>query len=142
MIIEKLKKTDLVSYKELIDDAFDGSNDLELYSKYDENSPSYEIIVIKEKEEIVASITMYKLDLFTFSFQPALELFNVAVKKAYRRQNLGKIIMNYVIDYAKENGYKTINLTCLESEIGVHSYYESVGFKKAASRKYSMYLGE
>ena len=51
MIIEKLKKTDLVSYKELIDDAFDGSNDLELYSKYDENSPSYEIIVIKEKEQ-------------------------------------------------------------------------------------------
>ena len=108
MIIEKLKKTDLASYKELIDDAFDGSNDLELYSKYDENSPSYEIIVIKEKDEIVASITMYKLDLFTFSFQPALELFNVAVKKTYRRQNLGKIIMNYVIDYAKENGYKTI----------------------------------
>ena len=142
MIIEKLKKTDLASYKELIDDAFDGSNDLELYSKYDENSPSYEIVVIKEKDEIVASITMYKLDLFTFSFQPALELFNVAVKKTYRRQNLGKIIMNYVIDYAKENGYKTINLTCLESEVGVHSYYESVGFKKAASRKYSMYLGE
>ena len=142
MIIEKLKKTDLVSYKELIDDAFDGSNDLSEYSKYDENNPSYEIVVLKEKDEIVASITMYKLDLFTFSFQPALELFNVAVKKTYRRQNLGKIIMNYVIDYAKENGYKTINLTCLESETGVHSYYESVGFKKAASRKYSMYLGE
>lgn len=142
MIIEKLKKSDLASYKELIDDAFDGSNDLELYSKYDENSPSYEIIVLKEKDEIVASITMYKLDLFTFSFQPAIELFNVAVKKSYRRQNLGKIMMNYVIDYAKENGYKTINLTCLESEVGVHSYYESVGFKKAASRKYSMYLGD
>lgn len=142
MIIEKLKKADLASYKELIDDAFDGSNDLELYSKYDENSPSYEIIVLKEKDEIVASITMYKLDLFTFSFQPAIELFNVAVKKSYRRQNLGKIMMNYVIDYAKENGYKTINLTCLESEVGVHSYYESVGFKKAASRKYSMYLGD
>jgi predicted N-acetyltransferase YhbS len=142
MIVEKLKKEDIKSYKELIDEAFDGSNDLSEYEKYDENSSSYIIFVLKENDEIVASITAYKLDLFTFSFQPALELFNVCVKKSYRRKKLGKIIMDYVINYAKENGYKTINLTCLESEIGVHSYYESVGFKKAASRKYSMYLGD
>lgn len=142
MIIEKLKKEDIAKYKELIDEAFDGSNDLSLYNNYDENSDSYEIIVLKEKEEIVASATMYKINLFTFSFQPVIELFNVAVKKAYRRQNLGKIMMNYIIDYAKELGYKSINLTCLESETGVHNYYESVGFKKAESRKYTMNLGE
>ena len=48
MIIEKLRKSDLASYKELIDDAFDGSNDLSEYSKYDENNPSYEIVVLKD----------------------------------------------------------------------------------------------
>ena len=140
MIIEKLKREDLPKYKELIDEAFDGSQDIESYLKYDENSNAYEIVVLKEKDEIVGSVTMYKLDLFTFSFQPTIELFNVAIKKAYRRQNLGKILMNYVIDYAKENGYKTIHFTCLEDEKGVHDFYENCGFEKANSRKYNMYL--
>lgn len=140
MIIEKLKREDLPKYKALIDDAFDGSQDMSSYLEYDENNDAYEIIVLKEKEEIVGSITMYKLKLFTFSFQPAIELFNVAVKSEYRRHNLGKILIEYVVDYAKENGYKSIHLTCLENEKPVHEFYENCGFKKAESRKYSMYL--
>lgn len=142
MIIEKLRKCDIEKYKELIDEAFDGSEPIEKYSLYDENNTSYEIVVIKEKEEIVATVTMYKLNLFTFSFQPTIELFNVAVKKDFRRKKLGKILIDYVVEYAKSNGYKTIHLTCLENEKNVHSFYESAGFKKAESRKYSMYLGE
>ena len=35
MIIEKLKKEDIVLYKNLIDDAFEESNTLEFYNKYD-----------------------------------------------------------------------------------------------------------
>ncbi|MBO5476405.1 MAG: GNAT family N-acetyltransferase [Clostridia bacterium] len=140
MIIEKLKREDLPKYKALMDEAFNGSEDIANYLKYDESSSAYEIIVLKEKDELVGSVTMYKLDLFTFSFQPTIELFNVAVKESYRRQNLGRILMNYVMDYAKEHGYKTIHFTCLESEKNVHDFYESCGFTKAESRKYNMYL--
>ncbi len=138
MIIEKLKRQDLSGYKALIDDAFDGSESIQSYLKYDENNPSYEIIVAKDGDEVVGSATMYKIDLFTFSFQPTIELFNVAVRSDYRRKKIGKMIMKYVIKYAKENGYKNIHLTCLESEKDVHKFYESIGFKKADSRKYNL----
>lgn len=140
MIIEKLKRQDLEKYKRIIDEAFDGSNDINKYEEYDENNSSYEVIVLKEKDEIIGTLTMYKIKLFTFSFQPSIELFNVAVSKSYRRQNLGSIMLKYVIDYARENGYKSIHFTCLESEEGVHKFYESMGFKKASSRKYNMNL--
>lgn len=140
MVVERLKREDLPKYKALIDEAFDGSQELDKYLSYDENSSAYQVIVLKEKEDIVATVTMYKLNLFTFSFQPTIELFNLAVKKEYRRHNLGKILIEYVIDYAKDNGYKTIHLTCLESEKEVHAFYENVGFKRAESRKYNLYL--
>ena len=81
MIIERLKKEDLKLYKDLIDEAFDGSNSIDSYEKYDENSRVYQIIVAKEDNKIVGSITFYKIDLFTFSFQPCLEIFNVCVSK-------------------------------------------------------------
>lgn len=140
MIIERLKYEDLELYKSLIDEVFDGSNQLENYKKYDVNSDIYQIIVAKDKDKIVGSITFYKINLFTFSFQPCLEIFNVCVSKEYRKKGIAKEIFNYIFNYAKENGYKQIFLTCLDNAIPAHKLYESIGFKKMNSFKYSVNL--
>ncbi len=139
MEIEILKKSDIESYKALIDECFDGSNSISEYEKYDTEA-NYKIIVAKNGNKVVGSVTFYKLDLFTFSFQPALEVFNVAVLKEYRGQKIAKKLFEYVIDYAKKNGYKSINLTCLDTAISAHKLYESIGFVKASSIKYNFYL--
>ncbi len=138
-MIELLKKEDISLYKELIDEAFEGSNDLEYYQKYQENS-NYLIFIMKKDNKIVGSITAYKLDLFTFSFQPALEIFNVCVLKEYRKQDIGKKIFEEVIKYAKDNNYKSMCLTCLDTAVPAHKLYESVGMKKTSSIKYNMYF--
>ena len=83
---------------------------------------------------------MYKLELFTFSFQPAIEIFNVAVLKEYRKQGVAKKIFEFIIEYAKSNGYKSIYLTCLDTAYNAHKLYESVGMKRANSLKYAMYF--
>ncbi len=141
MIIEKLNKEDLEQYKHLMDECFDESNDIEQYiSNYNENSEAYEVIVAKDNDKIVGSITFYKMNLFTFSFQPALEIFNVAVLKEYRGQKIAKNIFNYVINYAKENGYESIYLTCLDTAYDAHHLYESLGFERASSVKYNLYF--
>lgn len=139
MIIERLKYKDIENYKKLIDEVFDGSNDIEEYKKYDENA-NYAIIVAKENEEIIGSITFYEMKLFTFSFQPTLELFNVSVKKEYRDKGVATNIFNYIIDYAKENGFKSINLTCLDTAISAHKLYEKMGMTRTSSIKYNMSL--
>ncbi len=138
-MIEILRKEDIKLYKELIDECFDGSNDLSYYEKYN-NNEGYIIFVYKIDSKIVGSITAYKLDLFTFSFQPALEIFNVCVLKNYRKQNIAKDLFDEVIKYAKDNKYKSLCLTCLDSAVPAHKLYESVGFKRASSVKYNMYL--
>jgi len=138
MIIEKLKKEDIVSYKKLIDEAFSGSQEISEYEKYDDKSKSYNILVAKEDNKIIGSVTLYFLDLFTFSFQPTIEIFNVCVLREYRRNNIGKKLLEYVIEYAKKNGYNTIHFTCLEDNVAIHKFYENLGFIKANSRKYQM----
>ena len=139
MEIEILKKSDIESYKALIDECFDGSNSISEYDKYNPEA-SYKILVAKDGNKVVGSITFYKLDLFTFSFQPTLEIFNVAVLKEYRGQKIAKKLFEFVIDYAKKNSYKSINLTCLDTAIPAHKLYESIGFKKASSVKYNLLL--
>lgn len=139
MVIEKLKKSDLSSYKELIDECFGGSNDLEKYKEYNPEA-NYQIVVIKDKNKIIGSITFYELNLFTFSFQPSLEIFNVAVLKDYRRQKIAQKLFEYIINLAKNNGYKSICLTCLNTAIPACKLYESLGFVKANSVKYNLEL--
>ncbi len=136
MIIEKLKKEDISSYKDMIDNVFEGSNPIEEYNKYDENNDIYEIVVAKKDDRVVGSITMYKINLFTYDFQPALELFNIAVHNDYRGQGVARQIFDYVFDYAKKEEFNQIYLTCLEDAYGAHKLYESVGFIKAGSVKY------
>jgi Predicted acetyltransferase len=138
MIVEKLKYEDLASYKNLIDECFDGSNELSYYKdNYKENN-QYEIIVAKLDNKIVGSITFIKLDLFTFSFQPMLEIFNVAVLKEYRGKKIAKQLFEYISKFAKDNNYKSIVLTCLDTAIDAHKLYESVGFNKTSSIKYKL----
>jgi len=135
--IEILQKDSLFSYKELIDECFGSSNGLDYYEKYEQNN-AYVIFVAIKDNEVVGSITLYKIDLFTFGFQPCLMLFNVAVKEKYRKLKVAKSLMEYVIIYAKENGYKSISLTCLDDAYNAHKFYESAGFKKTSSIKYNL----
>ena len=47
------------------------------------------------------------------------------------------IITNFK-EYAKKNNFKSIYLTCLDTEYNAHKLYESIGFKKASSIKYNL----
>ena len=143
MIIEKLKKEDLVGYKNLIDDCFASSNDISEYiNNYNDSSPSYEILVAKESDKIIGSVTLYKIDLFTFSFHPSLEIFNVGVAKEFRGMKVAKKLFEYVIEYAKENSYKSIVLNVIDGNYDAINLYESVGFKRTDSIKYKLLLSD
>lgn len=136
--IEQLEYDDLEQYKHLIDSCFENSEDLEYYKRNYNKNYNYIIFIAKDNNKIIGSITLYKVHLFTFSFQPAIEIFNVAVLKEYRRKNIAKTLFEYAIEYAKNNNYKSIYLTCLDTAYEAHRLYENVGLKKMSSIKYSM----
>lgn len=138
--IEELKYEDLEQYKHLIDTCFGDSNSIEYYKNNYNKNNNYTILVAKDNDKIVGSITFYKIDIFTFSFQPCLEIFNVAVLKEYRRKNIAKTLFTHIIEYAKNNGFKSIFLTCLDTAYDAHKLYENIGFKKTSSVKYNLSL--
>ncbi len=138
MIIEMLKKEDLESYLKLINENFDADDQIERYEQ--EFNENVHIVVAKKNNEIISSITFVTIELFTFKNQPSIMLFNVVTDKKYRKKGIAKMLFQYIKEYAKENGYKSISLTCLESEKNVHKFYESCGMTKAESRKYVINL--
>ncbi|NLA33230.1 MAG: GNAT family N-acetyltransferase [Mollicutes bacterium] len=131
-MIEILKKEDLNKYKELIDACFGSSTDLINYEKYMESS-NYTILVFKENEKIIGSVTYYKIELFTFGYYPAVQLFNVCVLPEYRKNNIAAKLIEEVEVFCKNNGYKQMFINCLEQLGG---FYEKIGFTKDDSVKY------
>ena len=139
MIIEKLNKKDINEYKDLIDEVF-GSSNIDEFQRYDENNNNYTILVAKQDDKIIGTITMYMINLFTFSFHPSIELFNVAVSNKYRGLGISKKLFEFVINYAKGNNYKMIYLTCLNDACIAHKLYESIGFHRTSSIKFELDL--
>lgn len=139
---EILRKEEITQYKKVIDSCFGKSNDLKFYEQNYKEDGNYIVLVAKIGKNIVGSITIYKIDLFTFSFQPCLEVFNVCVLEEHRGKKIAKMLFEWLVDYAKQNGYQSIYLNCLETAYGAHRLYESFEFEKMGSVKYSLDLGK
>jgi GNAT superfamily N-acetyltransferase len=141
--LEYLKASDIAQYKILIDETFNNNNPLDIYEKsYDENSSSYKIVVAKDGDRVIGSVTIYMVDLFTFDFQPIIEVYNVAVLKAYRGSNTASLLFDFLKEFAEKNGYKTISLTCLADAHRAHNFYEKMGYDRLDRFRYSMEVGE
>lgn len=129
--VEKLKKEDLESYKALIDAGLGPSQPLEVFkARYDPDHPSCHIRVAKKNGEIIGTLTFYQIDLFTFSFQPTLEIYNVVVAKAHRGSAAAQLLFDDMKAFAKAHGYVSVAVTCLADATRAHRFYEKMGFEK------------
>ncbi|HPE14680.1 MAG TPA: GNAT family N-acetyltransferase [Bacilli bacterium] len=64
-----------------------------------------------------------------------IEIVNIFVNEQYRNQKIASNLMNYIIDYAKNNNKTNITLEVNSiNKIAIH-LYEKFGFKKVAVRE-------
>lgn len=73
-----------------------------------------------------------------FSYCGTIE--DIVVDKAYRRQGLGKKIMNELIKKGGILGMKFIDLTSNPKRLEANSLYWSIGFQKRDTNVYRLYL--
>ena len=64
-----------------------------------------------------------------------MEITNIVVKKDYRKNGIGNILLNRLISLAKENKKTEIILEVNENNISAIKLYEKNGFKKCGLRK-------
>ena len=60
---------------------------------------------------------------------------NVAVLESYRRQGIGKLLVNALIDFAKENNLAFLTLEVRKSNIPAINLYKNNGFEEVGERK-------
>ena len=94
--------------------------------------PGYELLVAEEKGEVTGTTVLAILPGMAHGVSPFAVVEYVVVDEAHRGKGIGKLLMEYCIDRAKEAGCYKIMLTSDKRRTEAHEFYRSLGFEASA----------
>jgi len=91
--------------------------------------PNHELVVAEWNGEVIG--TLHLIFLPSVSFQGGLraQIESVRLDKNYRNQGIGKEMLKWTIERARERGAHIVQLTTHQSREDAHRFYERLGFK-------------
>ena len=126
--IELMSNNDLESIKEILQTEFDEFWNYEVL-KQELSSNNSKYIVAKTLDNIIVGFSGVKIILDT------AELMNIVTKKLYRKNGIGKLMLEYLINYCKKIGIKTLNLEVNAQNTIAINLYKKYNFKEVGLRK-------
>lgn len=104
-----------------------------------DTDPSQYLMVIKNKDEIVATSHLTLMPSLTFKGATRMQIEAVRVAQKYRGQKIGEWMIEKAIDYGKSKGASIIQLTTNKKRIRAKEFYEKLGFE-ASHEGMKLYL--
>lgn len=86
-----------------------------------------EVVFVAELEGAVAGYVHAEVYSLLY-WEPMVNILGLAVSSDYRRQGVGKILMQQVEEWAKEKGIKEIRLNSGGARKEAHEFYRAIGF--------------
>lgn len=97
------------------------------------------IFVAVENEKVVGWIHGFYA--VRVESDPFTEIGGLVVDEHYRRQNIGKMLVNKIAEWALTKEYKVVRVRCNTKRAESHRFYLSLGFDEIKEQKiFRMYL--
>lgn len=87
----------------------------------------YAYVVIAEYEGKAAGQALYFYNFSTFKGKPGIYLEDLYVRPEYRNKGIGKALLNYLIELAKENDCGRVEWVVLDWNESAINFYKSLG---------------
>ena len=110
---------------------YEEDDDLEKASKYISarfNDGDSMIFVAENDDELSGFVQLYP-SYCSVSAVPILILYDLFVDHSRRSKGIGRSLMNAARDFARENGYKRLELSTAKDNYIGQSLYESLGYE-------------
>lgn len=133
IIVEKLKREDLIDAVNIYDDNHNIKSNVELaIKKFDEldKCPTIHNIVAKINDEVVGFATIIINYDIVAELKPFLTIWNVGVKKDKRRMGVATKMFEYIENFSQEKDYLFVSLVADINNTGAQKFYESLGYEK------------
>ena len=125
--IYKMTIADLDSISDILFSEFDDFWNISTL-KSELQNPNSQYIIAKLNDEIVGFGGIWKA-------VDDIHITNIVVKKNFRRQNIGSILLKQLISLAKQQNIVSITLEVNSNNIPAQNLYEKFGFKIVGLRK-------
>lgn len=132
--ISKMSIEDLKSIKNILASDFDNFWSFDILEEELECKNSY-IIVAKNSENNIVGFAGLKVIL------DEADIMNIVVKKTFRHNGIGSILLENLISYSKNLNLKNITLEVNENNLSAIHLYDKFSFDKLGIRK-KYYNGE
>ena len=132
--LSKMSIEDLKSIKNVLASEFDNFWSYEVLEEELECDNSY-VIVAKVDENTIVGFAGLKVIL------DEADIMNIVVKKDFRHNGIGSVLLENLINYSKDLNLKTITLEVNENNLSAIRLYDKFSFDKLGIRK-KYYNGE
>ena len=132
--ISKMSIEDLKSIKNILASDFDNFWSFDVFAEELECKNSY-VIVAKNNENDIVGFAGLKIIL------DEADIMNIVVKKAFRHNGIGSILLENLISYSKNLNLKNITLEVNENNLSAIKLYDKFDFDHIGIRK-KYYNGE
>jgi [ribosomal protein S18]-alanine N-acetyltransferase len=92
------------------------------------NNPYSRLWVLEERTLVIGYVCTWFID-------DEGQIVNVAVLPAYRRQGIGRFLVQHVLQEAKKQGVRSLSLEVRSSNFAAVDLYRSFGFERIAVRE-------
>ena len=144
MIIDKIKISDIDQYSKLCDELFGSQTNLIKLEKSLKKiliNEDYILVGIKnESGKLIGSVMGILCQDTVGECRPFVVLENLIVSTEYRKIGLGKRLITYIEDWARENESYFIMFMSLAKRKEAHAFYESMGYSQEISNGFKKYL--
>jgi L-amino acid N-acyltransferase YncA len=94
--------------------------------------PGHELIVAEEEGEVIGTMVLITVPNLSHHGLPWAIVENVVTDRRFQRHGIGRSMMEYAIDRAREAGCYKLQLASSKTRHEAHRFYESLGFEASA----------
>ncbi|WP_094606024.1 hypothetical protein SPSIL_006900 [Sporomusa silvacetica DSM 10669] len=142
--ITSIQIADLEQYAVLCNTLFGSKTNmaqLEKTVKKIVSNPDYILVGAKdENKQLLGAVTGITCLDTVGECQPFMVLENLIVSEKSRRQGVGKQLVNYIENNARDRNCYFVMLMSLVKRTEAHMFYEAIGYSKNIARGYKKYL--
>lgn len=131
MKIELIKKNDIHSIIPLLNILNPSVDDVTLKSRLDEMiTQGYQCVGVYDEERLIGISGLWIITKYYVGKH--IEPDNVIIHPEYQGQGIGKILMQWICDYAKSEGCIASELNCYIGNAEAHKFWENEGYSLIA----------